>query len=98
MSKTIGYLRVSTVVQDLEKNKSDILKFSNDRELGKVNFIEEIVSGKVFWRKRKIAGILESLGSDDNIVVSEYPVLVAVCLNVWRFFQLLQKRESTSML
>jgi len=71
MNKTIGYLRVSTMVQDLEKNKSDILKFSNDRELGTVEFIEEIVSGKVSWRKRKIAGILESLGSDDTIVVSE---------------------------
>jgi DNA invertase Pin-like site-specific DNA recombinase len=69
--KTIGYLRVSTIDQDIEKNKADILKLANDKELGKVLFSEEKVSGRVSWKKRKIAGILESLKEGDNIVVSE---------------------------
>lgn len=69
--KTIGYLRVSTIDQDIEKNKADILKLANDKELGKVLFTEEKVSGRVSWKKRKIAGILESLKKGDNIVVSE---------------------------
>lgn len=52
-SKTIGYLRVSTFSQELEKNKADILALANNFDLGKVAFVEEIVSGKVSWRKRK---------------------------------------------
>jgi DNA invertase Pin-like site-specific DNA recombinase len=39
--------------------------------LGKVNFVEEIVSGKVSWRKRKIAEVLEQLKAGDAIIVSE---------------------------
>ena len=59
--KTIGYLRVSTIDQDVEKNKADILKLANDKDLGKVLFSEEKVSGRISWKKRKIAGILETL-------------------------------------
>lgn len=71
MPKTIGYLRVSTIDQDLEKNKGDILWLANNKDLGKVIFVEEKVSGKVPWRKRKIAPVLEDLNKGDNIVVSE---------------------------
>ena len=69
--KTIAYLRVSTIDQDIEKNKADILHLANDKSLGKVHFIEERVSGKMPWRKRKIAVILEELKKGDNLVVSE---------------------------
>lgn len=70
-SKTIGYLRVSTFSQELEKNKADILALANNFDLGKVAFVEEIVSGKVLWRKRKIAEILDDLKAGDSIIVSE---------------------------
>lgn len=69
--KTLAYLRVSTNEQDLEKNKAEILKLANDKELGKVHFVEEMISGKISWRKRKIATILEELKKGDTIVVSE---------------------------
>jgi len=61
MAQNVAYLRVSTLDQDLEKNKSEILHLANDRNLGQVRFVEEKVSGKVNWRQRKIAGILEEL-------------------------------------
>lgn len=70
-SKTIGYLRVPTFSQELEKNKADILALANNFDLGKVLFVEEIVSGKVSWRKRKIAEILDGLKTGDSIIVSE---------------------------
>jgi DNA invertase Pin-like site-specific DNA recombinase len=69
--KTIAYLRVSTIDQDIEKNKSAILALANHKVLGHVHFVEEKVSGKVSWRKRKIAEILETSQKDDNIIVSE---------------------------
>ena len=52
--KTVAYLRVSTIDQDLQKNKADILDLANSLELGKVHFIEEKVSGKISWRKRPV--------------------------------------------
>ncbi len=69
--KTIGYLRVSTSDQEIEKNKSDILRLANHLNLGKVNFVEEIVSGKVSWKKRKIAEIIEEFKKGDTLIVSE---------------------------
>jgi DNA invertase Pin-like site-specific DNA recombinase len=69
--KTIGYLRVSTGEQELEKNKADILSLANHQDLGKVHFVEEKASGKLPWRKRKIAQVLDSLKGRDTIIVSE---------------------------
>ena len=47
LMKTTAYLRISTADQDIEKNKSDILKLANEKRLGYVEFIEEQISGKV---------------------------------------------------
>ena len=54
--RTVAYLRVSTDDQDLEKNKADILFFANERNFGKVEFVEEKVSGRKSWKDRKIKG------------------------------------------
>lgn len=70
-SKTVGYLRVSTAEQNLDKNKADILVFAHACALENVEFVKEIASGKTPWRRRKIAAVLESLGKDDALVVSE---------------------------
>ena len=69
--KTIAYLRVSTTDQDLKKNRADILHLANEKNLGKVHWVEETVSGKVPWKKRKVAAIMEELAAGDNLIVSE---------------------------
>jgi len=69
--KAIGYLRVSTNEQDLEKNKADILHLANDKNLGRVQWIEEKISGRVHWKKRKISDIINELQPGDNLIVSE---------------------------
>lgn len=69
--KAVGYLRVSTGEQELEKNKADILHLANNLDLGKVRFVEEKISGKISWRKRKIADILDELSKGDAVIVSE---------------------------
>ena len=70
-NKTYAYLRVSTYEQQTEKNKADILKFANDRDFGKVEFIEEKVSGKKSWKERKIKNIIDELGEGDRLIVPE---------------------------
>jgi DNA invertase Pin-like site-specific DNA recombinase len=67
----VGYLRVSTADQNIDKNKADILQLANHHDLGRVSFVEEKISGKVSWRRRKVAEVLESLRANDAIVVSE---------------------------
>lgn len=74
MSKTIAYLQVSTVDQEIEKNKAAILHLANEKNLGKVSFVEETISGKISWRKRKIANILDEAQSGDRILSVSYRV------------------------
>src|SRR5688500_2608509 len=69
--RTVAYLRVSTRDQDLEKNKADILMLANRRDFGQVGFVEEIVSGRVSWRQRQIARVLDDLQAGDRLIVSE---------------------------
>jgi DNA invertase Pin-like site-specific DNA recombinase len=70
-NRTIGYLRVSTQDQDVEKNKADILALANDKKMVPVEWVEEKVSGTKDWRNRKIGEVLESLQGGDTIIVSE---------------------------
>ena len=71
MSRTIGYLRVSTPEQDVEKNKNDILKLANEKRLGNVHWIEEKVSGVKDWKKRELGAVFSTLEQGDAVIVSE---------------------------
>lgn len=69
--KTTAYLRVSTTDQDLAKNKADILHLANEKGLGRVHWVEETASGRISWKKRDIAAIIEQAQAGDTLVVSE---------------------------
>jgi DNA invertase Pin-like site-specific DNA recombinase len=70
-SQTIAYLRVSTTDQDIEKNKFDILQLANEKKLGQVEWVDETVSGRISWKKRKIANVIDQLKAGDTLIVSE---------------------------
>lgn len=70
--RVVGYLRVSTVDQDTEKNKADVLAFANNKRFGgHVEFVEEKVSGLKSWKRRKLAQVVEDLNQDDVLIVPE---------------------------
>ena len=69
--KTIAYLRVSTVEQDLKKNRHEILELANARGFGPVEFVEEKVSGIKNWKERKVKQIIDKLGEGDHLIVPE---------------------------
>ena len=71
MSVAIGYLRVSTQEQDLEKNKADILKLADEKGLGHVAWVVEKVSGTQNWRERKLGKVLLEMKEGDTLIVSE---------------------------
>ena len=68
---TKAFLRVSTLLQDTEKNKIDILQFANDKKLGNVEFIEEYASGKISYKERKLGALLDSMKAGDVLIVPE---------------------------
>lgn len=68
---TKAFLRVSTVLQDTEKNKIDILQFANSKKLGNVEFIEEHCSGRINYKDRKLGELLESMSKGDILIVPE---------------------------
>ena len=70
--RVYGYLRVSTIDQDTEKNKAAVLDFANARGfIGRVEFVEEKVSGLKSWKKRKLNDLVQSMNSGDILIVPE---------------------------
>ena len=90
--KIIGYLRVSTQEQDLEKNKADILAFANERKLRHVTWVEEKVSGAKTWKKREIAKAVESLCAGDWLIVSELSRLGRSTLDILGVLSVLREK------
>lgn len=91
--RTIAYLRVSTTDQDLEKNKFDILKLANDKGLGQVEWVEETISGRVSWHKRKIAKVMEQLQTGDNLIVSELSRLGRSSLDIMQILSVASEKD-----
>jgi len=69
--KTTAYLRVSTLEQDTEKNKLEILQFANQRRLGDVEFIEEYLTSQKHYKDRELGSLLNSLKAGDVLIVPE---------------------------
>ena len=49
---TFSYLRVSTIDQDTEKNKLDILMFANSNKLGNVEFLKKKIDSFFICKNR----------------------------------------------
>ena len=92
-NKTIAYLRVSTVEQDLEKNKADILSFANNKDVGKVKFVEEKVSGMKNWKHRKIKQLIDDLSKGDRLIVPEFSRLGRSMLEIMEMLSILKDKE-----
>jgi DNA invertase Pin-like site-specific DNA recombinase len=93
MSKTVAYLRVSTIDQDIDKNKAAILNLANEKNLGKVHFVEETISGKISWRQRKIADIIDEAQRGDKIIVSELSRLGRTMLECMEILSIASHKE-----
>jgi DNA invertase Pin-like site-specific DNA recombinase len=92
-NKTIAYLRVSTVEQNLEKNKADILTFANNKDFGKVKFVEEKVSGMKKWKDRKIKQVIDCLNKGDRLIVPEFSRLGRSILEIMEMLSILKDKE-----
>ena len=90
--KTVAYLRVSTLEQDTEKNKAEILKLANDKDFGKVIFFEEKVSGSKSWKDRLIKNIIDDLGNGDRLIVPELSRLGRSMLEIMEMLSIARQK------
>ena len=93
MPKTYGYLRVSTQDQDLNKNKFEVLELANTLNLGKVEWVEERISGKKDWQQRKLADLLATAESGDTIIVSELSRLGRKMVQIMEVLSIATRKE-----
>jgi len=91
--KTMGYLRVSTAEQDLEKNKAAILEYANNKDFGRVHFVEEKISGMKSWKKRKLATLVDSMNKGDRLIVPELSRLGRSLIEVLEVLNLLTDKD-----
>jgi len=71
MAKVTGYVRVSTVRQDADNQRHEILEYANKNHLHIDDFIEVEVSSRKDKKQRRITELLEKLESGDILIVSE---------------------------
>ena len=92
---TIGFIRVSTLDQDTDKNKIDILQFANHKQLGNVEFVEEKVSGTKSYKKRKLGALLETMSNGDVLIVPELSRIARSTIQILEVIQITQDKEIT---
>ncbi len=90
---TYGYIRVSTLEQDTEKNKAEILKFSNSKKLGNVEFIEENVSGKTNYKNRQLGILLNKMQKGDVLIVPELSRIARSITQIFEVIEITKKKE-----
>lgn len=89
---THAFIRVSTVLQDTEKNKLDILEFANRMKLGNVEFTEEHISGKINYKKRKLGALLNNMVAGDVLIVPELSRIARSIVQILEVIKVTKKK------
>ena len=71
MSKTVAYVRASTIAQDVNNQRHEILEFGHSEGIQVDTFIEVTVSSRRSSRQRRIEELQERLEPGDTLIVTE---------------------------
>lgn len=77
-----AYVRVSTDKQTLENQRSEIMRYASGHGMVIDNWIEEVVSGKVKEKDRKLGRYLKKMKKGDILIVSELSRLSRTLLEI----------------
>lgn len=78
-----AYLRVSTDQQDTDNQKHGILEYANAHGIAGLIFVEDVASGKLDWRSRKIGELLlVQCQAGDTVVFAEISRMARSTLQV----------------
>lgn len=69
--RTIGYLRISTEMQDLSKQRHLLLEYAHKEKISIDEFIEIEISARKNQKERRIEELLGKLKKGDNLLVAE---------------------------
>lgn len=90
---TFAYIRVSTSKQDTENQKYEILSYSHNNKLQVDNFIDETVSSKKDYTKRRLGELLNNIQAGDNLITTELSRLGRSLLEVMEILHQLMKKD-----
>ena len=71
MKRTIAYLRVSSLKQDLENQKHEITEYCRKNEIEVSEWLEVEMSTRKTKKERRIDELLNKLKKDDTLIISE---------------------------
>jgi len=71
MSKTIGYIRISTDKQNLENQKHKILEYAHNNNIKIDKFVEIEISSTKSSKSRLIDDLFETMESGDTLITTE---------------------------
>lgn len=78
-----AYLRVSTDQQDVDNQRHGILEYANAHGLAGLGFVEDVASGKLSWRERKLGELLlKQCRQGDTVVFAEISRMARSTLQV----------------
>lgn len=89
----IGYIRVSTEQQDLDKQRHLLLEHAHQQQLQIDTFIEIEISSRKNQRERRITELLDRLQSGDLLLVAELSRLGRNMLETLNLINTLQEKE-----
>ena len=89
----VAYIRVSTAHQDAENQRYEILKFADDRKLMVERWVIETVSGTKSYKDRELGELIQSLGKDDCLMITELSRLGRSLLEVMSILHQLMEQE-----
>ncbi|NET38365.1 MAG: recombinase family protein [Cyanothece sp. SIO1E1] len=89
-----AYLRVSSDHQDVDNQRHGILEYANTHTLGSLQFVEDIVSGRVKWQSRAVGQLLtETAQAGDVVIFAEISRMARSTLQVLEMLECCMKRE-----
>lgn len=88
------YLRVSTSDQSYDYQKTQVLHYANELNLGSITFVEDVVSGAKDWHKRAIGELVNNtMNSGDILLVNEFSRLERSLLDILAILKVLKEKE-----
>ncbi len=94
--RVVAYIRVSTEQQSTDKNINDILRFVHDKDLnqlGKLEIVEEKISGSVHWKERKIFDVVNELKAGDYLIIPEISRLSRKSYEIFEILSILLQKK-----
>lgn len=80
--RAYAYLRVSTDQQDTDNQKHGILEYANAHAITGLEFVEDVASGKLDWKARKVGELLMQCQPGDVVVFAEISRMARSTLQV----------------